>query len=173
MRRTVLERLNGKICIIAIIPIFILLSYGGKALADQAAGEAVSQTSAADAPAAAKKKPAVKHAAVSTKADAQKIARQLDFIAKEIDSGRTDYDKVKKLGEDIFLLPLAQVNKVFSQAIMKHPKSKSELNIGWAAILSNNGQCIKALERISGIPEQADKFWENYRLQTLQKCKSE
>jgi hypothetical protein len=173
MRQTARYRFSGKISGIAAISILAFSIHGSKTLCAQAAekaGRNVSQ--AAQAPVAQKKGKAVKKTAADKKPDMRKIMQKVDLLVEELEAGRPNYDELKKTAGDIESLPADQIDKVFSRAVEKHPNSQNELNIAWARILIDSNQCVKALKKISGIPKNNDPFWENGRLQTLEKCKA-
>lgn len=146
---------NGKMFRTIIIPVLVLLGCGGGALCAQTAGEAAPQKSAA-----ANKSP-----------NLQKFAREIDLLAKKVEAGTPDYEGIKKLATDLIPLTVDQLNKLFTQALAKHPRAANELKVCWASVLSSKDQCAKAMAKIKGVPAFSDTFFQGVKDQVAQTCK--
>ena len=97
-------------------------------------------------------------------------AQKIELIVKEIHSGRNDYDAIQKLSKELEALPVGQINALFSRSLKKHSDLADELNIGWAWILSNKGQCNVALKKAEAASDTDDAFWKETKAKVLQKC---
>ncbi len=62
------------------------------------------------------------------------------------------------------------MNKLFTPALAKHPRSANELKVCWASILSSKGQCAKAMVKIKGVPAFSDTFFQGVKDQAAQRC---
>ena len=136
---------NGKIFRLIIMPVLILFGYSGHALYGQTA-------------------------AANTSPSLQKFAKQIDLLARKVEAGAPDYEGIKKLAGDLTPLTADQLNKLFSQALIKHPRSVNELKVCWASVLSSKNLCAKAMVKMKGVPAFTDTFFQGVKDQVAQTC---